>query len=366
MLDHFDSCIVGAGVVGLAIARKLAVSGKTVIVLEKAPWIGSEISSRNSEVIHAGIYYPTDSLKAKLCVEGKHLLYDYCEKNQIAHRKLGKLIVAASDAQNTQLEALKTKAENNGVHDLEWISRAQLQSWEPNVAGTAALLSPSTGIIDSHGLMSTLANEIESHDGLLCLKTEFERAEPTSSGFQVWVNSVGEPYQFTCEQFINAAGLGAQTVASNIAGMPKQEIPTLYYCKGCYFALSGKSPFNRLIYPMPEPNTTGLGVHATIDMAGQAKFGPDTQYIDEEDYTVEEEKRASFAIAIQKYFPGLNPEKLTPSYAGIRPKIQAEGEPAKDFIINHSAANRINLFGIESPGLTSSLAIADHVWNLLS
>lgn len=368
-LDHFDSCIVGAGVVGLAIARRLALSGQSVVVIEKAPWYGSEISSRNSEVIHAGIYYPTGSLKAQLCVEGKEKLYQYCISHNIGHKKLGKLIVANSDAQAQDLAALKRKAEDNGVMDLQWVSTEQLRQWEPNVAGSAALLSPSTGIIDSHALMTSLVAEIESKQGILCLKTEFKRAtcqgSDQSGGFIVNVESVGEAYRFACTNLINCAGLGAQSVAANIQSSDAFDIPPLHHCKGCYFSLSGKSPFNRLIYPMPEANTTGLGVHATLDLSGQAKFGPDTEYLDGEDYQVPESRRSQFADAIKRYFPALDESRLTPAYAGIRPKIQGPGEPARDFIIQQSGAGLIQLFGIESPGLTSSLAIADHVAKML-
>lgn len=364
-LDSFDNCVVGAGVVGLAIARKLALAGQSVLVIDKEPWYGSGISSRNSEVIHAGIYYPSGSLKAKLCVDGKQLLYAYCQQHNIPHHRIGKLIVASSANQTDELSALKQKAEANGVMDLEWISESQLHEWEPNVAGKAALLSPSTGIIDSHALMTSLLAEIEANGGTLSLKTEFQHAIPGPDGYTVTVNSVGEAYRFRCTKLINSAGLGAQQVASNIEGLAPESIPPLYYCKGCYFSLTGKSPFNRLIYPMPEANTTGLGVHATLDLNGRAKFGPDTEYMDIEDYTVEDSRREKFAQAIRQYYPALDSSKLIPGYAGVRPKIQAEGESAKDFMIEKSSRNLINLYGIESPGLTSSLAIADHVFGLL-
>ena len=360
-LDHFDVCVVGAGVVGLAIARETSMSGMSVLVIEKEAEYGSGISSRNSEVIHAGIYYPEGSLKAKLCVEGKHLLYEYCKQRGIAHRRIGKLIVASSAEQHDELEALNKKAKRNGVDDLQWIDRVQLRAMEPNVSGECALLSPSTGIIDTHGLMTSLLADIESASGILSLQTAFQFAEPTASGFMVEVKSVNERFQFNCGFLINAAGLASQTVASNVMGLSTTAIPPLYYCRGRYFSLSGPSPFNHLVYPLPEANTTGLGIHATLDLGGQARFGPDVEYVDSEDYSLDQSCRPIFATAIRRYFPALDEDKLNPAYVGIRPKLQAPGAAAQDFVIRSSLPGLVNLFGIESPGLTSSLAIAKYV-----
>jgi len=359
-LDHFDNCVVG-----LAIALALVQRGQSVLVLEKEPWYGSGVSSRNSEVIHAGIYYPVGSLKAKLCVEGKARLYHYCETHGVRHQLIGKLIVASSVEQNRELEAILQKARANGVEDLQWVDLAQLRAWEPQVAGHSALLSPSTGIVDSHGLMSALLAEIETGGGTLCLKTEFQSATPASEGYRVTVDSVGEPYHFHCTHLINAAGLGAQSVAGAIEGLTQDNIPPLYYCKGHYFSLSGASPFHRLIYPIPEANTTGLGIHATLDLQGQVRFGPDTLYQDQPDYSIPDSLRDKFAVAIRRYYPTLDEARLIPAYAGIRPKIQGPQDPAKDFIIDQPLPGLVNLFGIESPGLTSSLAIAEHVANQL-
>lgn len=364
--EKFDCCVVGAGVVGLAVAREFSRHGLSVVVVEKEKHIGSGVSSRNSEVIHAGIYYPQNSLKALCCVEGKRLLYEYCETRQVPHRRIGKLIVATNEQQCATLESLQQKAAANDVRDLQWVNQHQLSAMEPLVRGSAALLSPSTGIVDSHSFMSSLLNEIETQGGVLSLDTEILAAESCAQdeGFKVLVNSVGENFEFTCTTLINAAGLGAQEVAARV-NCSQQTIPRLYYCKGCYFAYSGRPPFQHLIYPVPDPNTTGLGVHATIDMGGQVKFGPDTEYIDDLDYLVPMSRAEAFATAISSYFPGVTLDKLTPSYAGIRPKIQGPNEPAKDFQIVSPQAGLIHLFGIESPGLTSSLSIAAKVYDKL-
>ena len=359
-MDQFDFCIIGAGVIGLAIGRRLAHPGASVLLLERNHHYGTETSSRNSEVIHAGIYYPTGSLKARLCVAGREALYDYCQRNGISHRRLGKLIVAGSD-QTGELEALQAKAEANGVSDLQWMDQRQLRALEPQVAAQQALLSPSTGIISAHELMDTLAGEFEAHGGLLSLSTGFEGSEPRGEGFAVRVSSGGEPYEFHCRGLINSAGLHATRVARRMRGLAPEAVPELHYCKGHYFALQGRAPFSHLIYPMPEANTAGLGIHATLDLGGSVRFGPDTLYLDALDYRMDDGRRDSFARAIWHYYPQLDPGRLTPAYAGIRPKLAGPGEPARDFLIDQPLAGLINLFGMESPGLTASLAVADYV-----
>lgn len=363
-LDHFDCCIIGAGVIGLAIGRQLALSGRRILLLEQHPHYGSETSSRNSEVIHAGIYYPSGSLKATLCVAGKAALYQYCKDNHIEHRAIGKLIVA-QQAQEQHLHKLKQQAEANGVMDLQWLSKADLKKIEPQVEADIALHSPTTGIINSHQLMHCLAAEIEANGGLIGLNSRFIEAEPLNQGYQVTIQSQGEPYRFSCQTLINSAGLQATQIAQRIAGQTPDSIPRLHLCKGNYFNLQGRSPFSHLIYPLPEPNTTGLGIHATLDLQGRTRFGPDIEYVQTPDHRVSEHKIATFIAAIQRYYPNLNPALLSPGYCGIRPKLQASGEPAQDFLIQHPAAGLINLFGIESPGLTSCLAIAQHVQDLI-
>ena len=356
---HFDSCIIGAGVIGLAIARQLARAGRSTIILEQAGCIGSGISSRNSEVIHGGLYYAPNSLKAQLCVHGKHQLYQYCEQHRVPHRRIGKLIVARSSAQGEALQSIADNALENGVSDLEHIPAARLKAMEPEVAGCMALLSPSTGIIDGHALMQSLCMELEQHGGLLSLHTRFQHARFSGDHFDVTVSSVGEPYHFRCTHLINAAGLQAQSVAARIEAGQTPLIPPLHYCKGSYFALHGPAPFSRLIYPLPEPNTTGLGIHATLDLAGQVRFGPDTDYVTQVDYQVEPSRKARFIAAIKHYYPGLMEARLVPAYAGIRPKLQGPSAAPCDFRIDVNPSGVINLFGIESPGLTAALAIAE-------
>ena len=363
-LDHFDCCIIGAGVIGLAIGRQLAQSGRRILLLEQHPRYGSETSSRNSEVIHAGIYYPPGSLKATLCVAGKTALYQYCTDNHIEHRAIGKLIVA-QQAQQQELHNLKQQAEANGVLDLQWLNRADIKRIEPQVEADLALYSPSTGIIDSHQLMHCLAAEIEANGGLIALNSRFIAAELLHQGYQVTLQTQGEPYRLNCQTLVNSAGLEATQVAHRIAGQTPHGIPSLHLCKGNYFILQGRSPFSHLIYPLPEPNTTGLGIHATLDLQGRTRFGPDIEYVQTPDHRVSEHSISTFTEAIQRYYPGLNPARLSPGYCGIRPKLQAPGEPAQDFLIQHPTAGLINLFGIESPGLTSCLAIAQHVQALI-
>lgn len=357
-----DSIVIGAGVVGLAIARSLAQSGREVIVLERHKHIGQETSSRNSEVIHAGIYYPKDSLKATLCVRGKDLLYDYCRTHHVEHNRIGKLIVATTDEQAEGLAKIHRKALDNGVTDVSYLDRKSLQEMEPKLNAVRGILSPSTGIINSHALMLAYQANIEKHGGMVVLESPVLEGEVIEGGFRLSVGGE-EPSQITCRELINSAGLSAQSLSGSIRGIPADSIPVRYLSRGCYFTLSGKAPFQHLIYPMP--NNAGLGVHLTIDLQGQARFGPDTQWIDEIDYTVDPRRGDKFYAAVRDYFPDLQDGKLEPAYSGIRPKISGPGEDAADFVIQgesaHGVPGWIALYGIESPGLTSSIAIAEKV-----
>jgi L-2-hydroxyglutarate oxidase LhgO len=359
-----DVVVIGAGVVGLAAARALALAGREVIVLEKEDAIGTGISSRNSEVIHAGIYYPKDSLMARYCVAGRRALYAYCDSHGVPYKRCGKLIVAADAAERERLNGIADRAFANGVDDMRVLTAAEAQALEPNLSCTGALLSPSTGIIDSHALMLSYLGEAEDHGAMLALNAPVERIERTADGLSV-VTGGPNPMQLDCTLVVNAAGLHATEIAQRIDAMPKERIPTTYYAKGNYYSLAGRSPFSRLIYPVPVPG--GLGVHITLDLAGQARFGPDVEWIERIDYEVDPRRADSFYAAVRRYWPGLKDGALTPAYAGIRPKIVPQGAPGQDFIIQgpdeHGVPGLINLFGIESPGLTSSLAIADAVAN---
>jgi L-2-hydroxyglutarate oxidase LhgO len=351
--------------VGLAVARALALQGREVMVLEAADAIGTGTSSRNSEVIHAGIYYPRGSLKARLCVEGKALLYAYCAERGIGHRRCGKLIVATSQAQVAQLQGIRDKAAANGVADLVLLTRDEARALEPQLDCVAALHSPSTGIVDSHGLMLALQGDLENAGGMVVLNSPLARAECTQEGIYL---TAEDGTRLQAAAVVNAAGLHAQQLAARFAGLPPQHVPPSHYAKGNYFTLPGRSPFSRLIYPVPE--AAGLGVHLTVDMGGQAKFGPDVQWVDSPgDLVVDPARGEAFYAEVRKYWPALADGALTPGYAGIRPKIQAPHEAAKDFMIqgpaDHGVAGLVNLFGIESPGLTSSLAIGDYVSRLL-
>jgi L-2-hydroxyglutarate oxidase LhgO len=358
----FDSVVIGAGVVGLAVARALAFSGRSVLVLERHKFIGQETSSRNSEVIHAGIYYPSGSLKARLCVRGRELLYNYCDSHNVSFKRVGKLIVAAGDHQNTALELIYEKGRANGVDDLEFIDQDRLTEMEPALCATKAILSPSTGIINSHELMLAYQGDLERQGGILALSSPLIQGKKISGGFELEIG--GEENSFiSCRELINSAGLGAQEVSSHIKGIPADSIPKLYLSRGCYFSLAGKSPFSRLIYPLP--NNEGLGVHLTLDQAGVARFGPDTEWVDTVDYTVDPSRGDAFYQAIREYYPAIRRESLHPSYAGIRPKIVGPGTAAGDFIIQseelHSVPGFVGLYGIESPGLTASMAIGEYV-----
>lgn len=364
-MDQVDCVVVGAGVVGLAVARALALQGREVMLLEAASSIGTGTSSRNSEVIHAGIYYPQGSLKAKLCVQGRQMLYAYCEARGIGHNRCGKLIVATSDAQVAQLQGIIDKAAANGVFDLLLLTREQARALEPQLECVAAVHSPSTGIVDSHALMLALQGELENAGGVVVLNSPLAAAECAQSAITL-IASDGT--QLQAKTVVNAAGLSAPALAQRFKGLAAQFIPPSYYAKGNYFTLSGRSPFARLIYPVPE--AAGLGVHLTIDLGGQAKFGPDVQWVDSpDDLLVDPARGDAFYAEVRKYWPALADGALQAGYAGMRPKLQAPHEPARDFVIQgpleHGVPGLVNLFGIESPGLTSSLAMGDYVSEML-
>ena len=368
-MEQVDAVVIGAGVVGLAIAARLSRHLSNVLVIDKNASFGEETSSRNSEVIHAGIYYPKNSLKAAFCVEGKKALYEYCQQRHIPHNNIGKLIVAQNADEEAYLQTTIEKAAVNGVDDLDWVSAKDLRAMEPNLSASAALMSPSTGIVDVHSYMQSLLAEIEQNNGQFVARTELERVECSDSDFVVTLNCEGEELKLSSKYVINSAGLYCEQVAKRIDGLAEQFIPALYWCRGHYFTYTGKSPFQQLIYPVPEANGVGLGIHGTLDLGGQLKFGPDTQYIDSLEYAVSADLRSKFVQAIQRYFPNIDVEKLQPAYSGIRPKLQAPGAAAEDFCVQgesvHGVQGLVNLYGIESPGLTSSLAIAEHVTKLL-
>lgn len=366
MVDQVQSVVIGAGVVGLAVARALAQSGREVIVLEAADAIGTGASSRNSEVIHAGIYYPAGSLKAQLCVQGKHMLYAYCEAKGVDFRRCGKLIVATHPAQVAQLDQIRSKAQRNGVEDLQLLTREEAKTLEPALECHAALLSPSTGIVDSHGLMLALQGDMEQAGGALALCSALESAQVQDDGILL---RMADGTQLLAQEVVNAAGMAAPRLARQFEGLLAQHVPQAYYAKGNYFTLSGKAPFAHLIYPVPE--AAGLGVHLTLDLGGQAKFGPDVQWVeDPAELQVDPQRGTGFYAEVRKYWPQLQEGTLTPGYAGIRPKISGPNEASADFCIQdantHGVRGLVNLFGIESPGLTSSLAIGAHVLQRLN
>jgi L-2-hydroxyglutarate oxidase LhgO len=360
-MDQMDCVVVGAGVVGLAVARALALQGREVMVLEAANAFGTGTSSRNSEVIHAGIYYAPGSLKARLCVQGRALLYDYCQARGISHRRCGKLLVATDQAQVAQLQGIAEQALRNGVADLAFLSADEAHQLEPALQCHAALLSPSTGIVDSHGLMLALLGDLENAGGVLALNSPLASARVGPSGLEL---QAADGTRLQARTVVNAAGLQAPALAARFAGLDPQHVPTAYYAKGNYFTLATRAPFSHLIYPVPQ--AAGLGVHLTLDLGGQAKFGPDVQWVDNpDDLTVDPARGDGFYAEVRKYWPGLQDGALLPGYAGIRPKISAPGEPACDFVIqgprDHGVPGLVNLFGIESPGLTSCLAIGEWV-----
>jgi L-2-hydroxyglutarate oxidase LhgO len=361
-MEAVDCVVAGAGVVGLAVARALAEAGREVIVLDAAEGIGTETSSRNSEVIHAGIYYAAGSLIARSCVAGRQALYAYCAERGIPHANCGKLIVATDAAEAEKLEGIKARAAANGVTDLRHLTRDEALALEPDLHCTAALLSPSSGIIDSHAYMLSLQGDAERAGAVFVFHAPVEGGRCTEAGIELQVGGA-EPMRLRTRGFVNAAGLHAPKLAGRLAGMPSQLIPTAYYAKGNYFTLTGRNPFSRLIYPVPVPG--GLGTHLTIDLGGQARFGPDVEWIESIDYAVDPRRGDSFYAAIRRYWPALPDGALAPGYSGIRPKTVPPGAPAQDFAVLGRAAHGIpglvHLFGIESPGLTASLALAAHV-----
>lgn len=358
MIDSIDAAVIGAGVVGLAVGRALAKQGLETLVLERNARIGEETSSRNSGVIHSGIYYPAGSLKAQLCARGRDLLYAYCEEKGIAHRRCGKLIVAQA-RETDGLRDLQQRALANGVTDLEWLEASDIRQLEPQVRAAAGLFCPSTGIIDVHELMTALQGDLEQAGGSVVCNSELLSATTHPSGFTLTVRSGDEQTQLNSRWLINSAGLHAVDLLHRIAPYPTDRIPRRFYAKGTYFDCRGASPFRHLVYPIPVEG--GLGIHATLDLAGRVRFGPDVQWIDTLNYDVDATRANDFYAAIREYWPGLTDNSLTPSYAGIRPKLSGKGMPAADFLIEtphqHGVEGLINLLGIESPGLTSSLAI---------
>jgi len=365
-VEEVDCIVVGAGVIGLAVARALALAGREVIVLEANDCIGSEISSRNSEVIHAGIYYPEGSLKARFCVAGRKQLYHYCAEHNVAFKRCGKLIIAADKEQQPRLSAILENARANGVDDIVPLERDAVRSREPQVRCHSALWSPSTGIIDSHAYMLSLQGDLENSGGMVVFNSTVTGGSVNNGMLELAVHDNGDSFQLAANTVINCAGLGGDKLARTIKGIDTTVLPTYSYARGNYFSYAGKSPFSSLIYPVPDEY--GLGVHVTPDMAGNIRFGPDVEWIDRIDYEVNPDRGDLFYEAIRSYWPDLEDNSLYPAYSGIRPKINGSGLPAVDFRIQdeseHGVAGLINLFGIESPGLTSSLALADYVRDL--
>lgn len=370
-MERIDAVVIGAGVIGLAVGRALARVGLETIVVERADAFGTATSSRNSEVIHAGLYYPSGSLKAKLCVAGRDRLYAYCAEKGIAHQRCGKLLVASGDAQRAKLAQIQEQGQRNGVNDLQWLDAAQLEVLEPQLRAELALWSPSTGIVDSHGLMLALLGDLEAAGGALALRSPVDEIAAGGADSAVHRLQVGGQASMALEArvLVNAAGLWAPALAQRIAGLASEHVPRARYAKGNYFSLAAKAPFTHLIYPTPE--AAGLGVHLTLDLAGQARFGPDVQWIapatpDAIDYRVDASRSDAFEAAIRSYWPGLPDRALQPAYSGVRPKLEAaDGGALVDFVVQgpaeHGIAGLVNLYGIESPGLTACLAIADEV-----
>lgn len=371
-MERVDCVVVGAGVVGLACARELAQTGREVLVLEAAERPGEGISSRNSEVIHAGIYYPPGSLKARLCLAGKLLLYAYCRDRGVAHRRLGKLIVAAEPAQEARLIELRDNALASGLADdeLPMITAAEVRRREPAVRAVAALWSPSSGIVDSHGLMAALQADLQRAGAAVVCQTPVESVNRAGGSFEIVVGGA-EPMVLGCRELVNAAGLGSWRLARAVDGLPRFAVPSRHLARGHYFSLCGPNPFRHLVYPLPDPG--GLGVHVTVDLQGRARFGPDVEWLtdgSEIDYRFDASRRDAFVEAIRRYYPALQPDRLQPAYTGIRPRLAGPGKRPADFVIDgeesHGVAGLVNLFGIESPGLTAALAIAQYVRECLT
>lgn len=360
MKPDYDCVVIGAGVVGIAIAREAAMRGMTTLLLERHAQFGSETSSRNSEVIHAGIYYPPGSLKARCCVRGREALYRFVEERGIAHRACGKLIVASSEEQLSDLEALHDRAQINGVSDLKWLDKSQVRRAEPQLDAVAAIHSPHTGIVDSHGFMLALLGEAEANGCQLALNTQISGISRKNDAWTLFIEGSPDPV-LTTRMVVNAAGLEAAPMLRRIEGYPEQGQVIPHFAKGTYFTYDGPVPFDRLVYPVPQPG--GLGIHLTLDLQGRARFGPDVEWVDRPEYDVDAGKRSSFAESIRAYWPGVEAERLQPGYVGVRPKIVGPGEAAADFVVegpeSHGLGGLINLLGIESPGLTSSLALAE-------
>ena len=364
--ERIGCAVIGAGVVGLAVARELALSGREVIVIEAEEAIGTHTSSRNSEVIHAGIYYPKGSLKAQLCVEGKRLLYDYCAGHGIAHQNTGKLIVACDKTELDAVGGYIDKARANGVDDLRWLTRAEIDAMEPAVRCVGAVFSPSTGIVDSHALMLALQGDAENAGAMTVFRSRVAGGRVGGNGIELDVAGA-EPMRLACGEVVNCGGLYATHVARSIEGVPQDKVPPAFFAKAHYYTLSGKSPFRHLVYPVA--HAAFLGVHVTLDLGGQARFGPDLDWVEGVNYDFDPSREPLFYQAIRRYYPALEDGQLQPGYTGIRPKISGPEEPAADFRIDgpsvHGVPGLVNLFGIESPGLTASLAIARHVRALL-
>ncbi|SLK01198.1 NAD(P)/FAD-dependent oxidoreductase [Novosphingobium mathurense] len=366
-MDRADAVIVGAGVVGLAIAETLARRGIPALILDGEPHFGSWTSSRNSEVIHAGIYYSPGSLKARLCVEGRDRIYAFCESSGVPHKRLGKIIFAHSPDQSGELDAIEHAADTAGAGKLERLTSGQAKRLEPELDVADALLSPMTGIIDAHGYMQALIGSAEARGANLVCSTKVIRATRSGNLWRIWIEGMDAPVLET-PILVNSAGLAAQTLARSIEGLPADRVPPLRLARGVYFTHSGRLPFNHLIYPVPEPG--GLGTHLTLDLAGQARFGPDVEWIDDIDYTVDPARKERFVNAARRIWPKIDPDRLQPGYAGIRPKLSGPDQPSADFLIEgpgeHGLPGLVNLFGIESPGLTASMAIGDLVAQKLS
>lgn len=366
-MERVETIVVGAGVVGLAIARRLAQSGREVIIVERERTFGQGISSRSSEVVHAGLYYPPGSLKARLCIAGASRLYAFCAERQIPHRQCGKLIVATAPGQRTALRAIADRAAACGIEELRWLEREEVAALEPELTADAGLFSARTGIVDSHALMQSLLADAERHGALFSGASEVVGATVDTSGFVLRVRSGEEELRLHARELVNSAGLGAQQLAKRIEGLPKDAVPPAYLAKGSYFVLAGRARLSHLVYPLPDD--AGLGVHLTLDLGGQARFGPDVEWVSTPDFSVDPARAPFFAEQVRRYWPSVPVHALAPAYAGIRPKLVGPGHPPADFRIDgpdrHGLAGLVNLFGIESPGLTSSLAIGELVFDKL-